>query len=60
MACFDGLYLKKSRPACSVLEKNIDILLGLMENSSARSDGSIALVIATFDVALPSEREKPS
>ena len=28
MTCFDGLYLKKSRSACSVLGQNIDISFG--------------------------------
>ena len=28
MTCFDGLYLKKSRPACSILGQNIDISFG--------------------------------
>ena len=28
MPCFDGLYLKKSRSACSVLEQNINISFG--------------------------------
>ena len=28
MICFDGLYPKKSRSACSVLGKNIDVSFG--------------------------------
>ena len=28
MTCFDGLYLKKSRSACSVLGQNIDVSFG--------------------------------
>ena len=28
MPCFDGLYLKKSRSACSILRQNIDISFG--------------------------------
>ena len=28
MTCFDGLYLKKSRSACSILGQNIDVSFG--------------------------------
>ena len=67
MTCFDSLYLKKSRSAYSVLEQNIDISFGpngaplnacraVMVHSARR----IALLLAPFDVALPSKREKPS
>ena len=59
--CFDGLHLKKSRSACSVLGQNVDLsfgtngaLVGALMVHSARS---IALLLASFDVALPSERE---
>ena len=68
MPCFDGLYLKKLRSACSVLRQNIDFLFGpnraLHCARRIASDGPlcahIALLLASFDVTLPSEREKPS
>ena len=35
MTCFDGLYLKKSRSACSVLGQNINISFALRAASRA-------------------------
>ena len=55
MTCFDGLHLKKSRSPCSVLGQNIALRAVMV--LSARS---IALLLASFHVALPSERENPS
>ena len=55
--CFDGLYLKKWRSACSVLGQNIDIPFG---PNGAPLGARWWSTIASFDVALPSESEKPS
>ena len=65
ISCFDGLYLKKLRSACSILGQNIDNSFGpngaqLGERWLTTSARSIALLLASFDVVLPSEREKPS
>ena len=59
MSCFDGLYLKKLRSACSnnSFGPNGAPLGARLLTTSARS---VALLLASFDVALPSEREKPS
>ena len=56
MTCFDGLNLKKSCAACSILRQNIDVSFG-PNGASARR---ILLLLASFNVALPSERENPS
>ena len=68
MTCFGGLNLKKSQPACSIQRHYIDISFGPNGAPlSARwwfqmiySAHSIALLLASFDVAPPSERENPS
>ena len=65
MTCFDGLYLKKLRSGCSALVQISKFHLGQTEHSLARavmvhSAHNIALLLASFNVTLPSEREKPS
>ena len=65
MTCFDGLYLKKiaiclqrsgTKYRCFIWAKR-SMARGAVMVHSARS---IATFLASFDVALPSEREKPS
>ena len=68
MTCFDGLYLKKSRSACTALQssetKHWCFILAKRSTAQravkAQSARRVALLLATFDVVLPSEREKPS
>ena len=63
MTCFDGLYLKKSCLQHSetkyryfIWAKRSTALSAVMVYSARR----IALLLASFNVALPSERENPS
>ena len=41
MPCFDGLHLKKSCSACSVLGQSIDVSFGQTEHCSARGNGPL-------------------
>ena len=62
MTCFDGLYLKK---CLQRFESKYRYFIWAKRNTAQRavmvhSASSIALLLASFDVALPSEREKSS
>ena len=61
MTCFDGFRLKKSRSACSILGQNMNISFWAARRAvMVHSVTSIALLLASFDIAPPSDREKPS